>query len=120
MDGTGITLMVVLGIALRIGIPLVATIVLALALKNLDEHWQAEARNLPVVTVDANAGNPGCWDIKGCSQEMKQNCVAFAHPETPCWQVFRTDDGRMQEKCAGCEIFRQAPVPVKVPVRVRA
>ena len=58
------------------------------------------------------ASNPGCWDIKNCSAEQRANCKAHAHPETPCWQLFRERDGRLQERCVGCDVFRKAPVPV--------
>jgi len=120
MSGNDLTLVVVLGIVLRLGIPVVITIFLVFLMKKMDEHWQAEAESLPVYTPELKTGNLGCWEMKGCTEEMKSSCVAFAHPETPCWQVFLTDEGRLNEKCVGCGVFMQAPLLVKAPVRVRA
>ena len=96
------------------------TIVLAFILKKLDEHWQSEAESLPVVTPAVRADHPACWQVKGCTEEVKGICVAYAHPETPCWQIFRADDGQLSEKCVGCEVFMLPQVPAKATVRVRA
>ena len=98
-----------LGVLLRLGIPIAVTVLVLLLLHRLDKRWQAQALALPVVP----AGKP-CWEIKGCSEEKKKNCPAMAQPKAPCWQVFRTRDGVMKETCLGCDVFRQAPVPVRI------
>jgi hypothetical protein len=97
-----------LGVLLRLGIPIAVTAVLLYLLRRLDRHWQKEALALPVIP----AGKP-CWEIKGCAEEQKRNCPAAAQPGKPCWQVFRVKDGVMKEACLGCDVFRQAPVPSK-------
>jgi hypothetical protein len=97
-----------LGVLLRLGIPITVTVLLLALLHRLDRRWQKEALALPVVP----AGKP-CWKIMGCSEEKKRNCPAVAQPEIPCWQVFRTKDGVMKETCLGCDVFRQAPLPVR-------
>jgi len=114
MEGTGLVLTVILGILLRLGIPIAATILFIYLLKKLDERWQSEAKTQPVLPGDLVLMNQGCWDVKGCSEEMKKNCEAFAHPEAPCWQVFRASNGELLEKCVGCEVFLQAPLPATV------
>ncbi len=120
MSGEQLTLIVVIGIAARVSIPIVVTILIAFTLKKLDEHWQAEAESMPAVTVANQAVNTGCWEVKGCPEDLRLSCVAFAHPEMPCWQVFRSDDGHLQEKCVMCEVYKQTPSLIKAPVRVRA
>ena len=98
-----------LGVLLRLGIPVGVTVLLLVWLHRLDKRWQKEALALPVVP----AGKP-CWEIKGCSEEKKKACPAAAQAKTPCWQVFRTKDGVMKEACLGCDVFRRAPVPVRI------
>jgi hypothetical protein len=104
-----VVLTIALGVLLRLGVPIAITALVLALLHRLDKRWQKEALALPVVP----AGKP-CWEIKGCSEEKKKNCPAVAQPKTPCWQVFRTRDGVMKEACLGCDVFRQAPVPVRI------
>jgi len=98
----------IIGILLRVGIPVALTIVAFYLLRRLDERWQKEAGTLPPIP----RGKP-CWEIKGCSPQAKKNCPAAAQPKVPCWQVFRSKDGVLKEACLGCDVFRQARVPVK-------
>lgn len=101
-----VVLTFLLGVLLRLGIPIAVSALVLFLLHRLDKRWQEQALALPVVP----AGKP-CWEIKGCSEEKKRNCPAVAQPKTPCWQLFRTRDGVMKEACLGCAVFRQAPVP---------
>jgi hypothetical protein len=96
------------GLLLRLGLPIALTAGVFALLHRLDKRWREEALALPVVP----AGKP-CWEIRGCA-EKKQDCPAAAQSNTPCWQVFRTKDGVMKEACLGCDVFRQAPVPIRV------
>ena len=98
------------GTLLRIGLPLVVTILVIALLRRLDRHWQKQSLALPVVA----AGTQRCWEIKGCSEEKRKNCAAAARPDVPCWQVFRSKNGTLRENCLGCDVFRQAPVPVHI------
>jgi hypothetical protein len=99
----------ILGILLRIGIPVIITGVFLYLLRRLDQRWQKEARITPAVP----RGKP-CWDVKGCSKAQMKNCPAAAQPHVPCWQVFRGKDGVLKEACLDCAVFRQTPVPVRV------
>ncbi len=98
-----------LGVLLRLGIPIGVTALVLVLLHRLDKHWQQEALALPVVP----AGKP-CWDIKGCAEDKKKNCPVATQSGIPCWQFFRTRDGVMKEACLGCDVFRQAPVPARI------
>ena len=97
------------GLLLRLGLPILVTALVFALLHRLDKRWRDEALALPVVPMGKR-----CWEIKGCSEEQKKNCPAPAQPNVPCWQVFRAKDGTMKEACLGCDMFRQAPVPVKI------
>jgi hypothetical protein len=96
----------------RLVLPITITVVFVLVLRWLDGRWQAEANSQP----DLSAGKPhnsGCWDVHKCSDEQKAHCTAYAHPETPCWQVKRNQQGILQEQCLGCKVFQNAiPIPL--------
>ena len=110
MEALNLILTILVGLLMRFGIPILLTVGLIYLLRRLDERWQAEAKGeLEAVPM---ARNIGCWDMNNCSKEQRENCSAYAHPETPCWQHFRSKQGVLQESCLGCDVFRQSPVPV--------
>jgi hypothetical protein len=95
------------GLILRIGIPIIITLLLIWVFRRLDEHWQQEN-----VVSKVTAKNPGCWKIMGCSEEKRAKCGAHSNPDVPCWQFFRTKDSRLREGCIGCKVFREAAIPI--------
>lgn len=97
----------IIGLLLRIGLPLIVTGIVFFLLRRLDEHWQKEALALPVISP-----RQPCWDIKGCSEENRKNCLAYSQSKIPCWQVFRSRNGGLREGCLDCDVFRLAPAPV--------
>lgn len=105
---------IALGLVIRVGLPLVVTVFLVRWLRQLDERWKVEAQRSPTITEGSTARNIGCWEIKECSAEKKAVCTACEHPETPCWQHFRSTNGHLQERCLNCQIFQEAPVPVLI------
>jgi hypothetical protein len=110
MDELTTILALILGVLLRVAIPLAVTFAFIKLLKRLDERWKREADLKGVEMV--KVGNIGCWDINNCSEELRTGCQAYANPDKPCWQIFRGKDGRLQERCIGCDIFKHAPLPV--------
>lgn len=108
MDAT-LLLPVVIGLFIRLVIPIVLTIFVVYGLRKLDERWKREAagEKIPV----AQARNIGCWEINNCPAENRSRCTAYANPDKPCWQVFRQADGHLQERCLLCQVFRRSPVP---------
>jgi hypothetical protein len=104
------TLAVIFGLLLRLGIPLAITILVFTLLRRLDARWQREAAAEQHAPVPARP----CWEVKGCSADKMKTCPAVAHPETPCWQVFRSKEGALREGCLDCDVFRLAPAPVKI------
>ena len=97
---------------LRFGVPILATLLIALLFNWLDARWQRDAlerraslgaeSRLPVVR---------CWEINECPGEKCQNCVAFQNQGTPCWQHFRAADGALKESCLGCKVFLGVSAP---------
>ncbi len=99
----------ILGVALRIGIPVAATALVIFLLRRLDQRWQAEAENRRngLLTVPAKP----CWEVKGCTQEQREGCQAAAQDKAPCWQFYRDQRGWLRQECLGCDVFLRAPAP---------
>jgi hypothetical protein len=107
------------GVFVRIGIPVLITGALIYLFTRLDAHWKAEAEraaSAPAASHSAAAltyaRNTGCWDVNKCPEEKRKNCRAYKNSDTPCWQVFRSKEGLLKEKCLGCKVFKEAPLPV--------
>lgn len=101
------------GVLLRIAIPLLVLLGLAILLGRMDARWKRESLrqakdDLPVATVETSA----CWDVKRCSPEERASCPATRSDE-PCWQVFRKENGDFDSDCQKCDVFLTdvAPVP---------
>ena len=110
MEWLTTTFAMILGIILRVAIPIIVTLLIIKLLRWFDERWKQEAdiEAAPLV----KAGNIGCWDIHNCPEDKRAACEAYQNPDTPCWQVHREKNGRLQERCLGCDVFRHAPLPV--------
>lgn len=93
------------GLALRLGIPILITVLAVYLLRKLDARWQheSEAHLSPVE-------KPECWTINNCPEEAREKCPGFLSP-LPCWQVRRLSNGYLREECLACPVFRGAPVP---------
>jgi hypothetical protein len=98
-------LALIVGLLLRLAIPIAITAMLIFFLRKLDAHWQADAQ-LPQPTMP----DIECWKIKGCPPQLRNNCVAY-QSTLPCWQAKRLPNGYLREECLSCEIFTEAPMP---------
>ena len=108
MESITAVLAVATGIAIRLAIPIGITAIAIIFLRRLDNRWQAEAEEqllLPVVEKTK------CWEINGCTAEMRATCAGH-QSEQPCWQAFREENGYLQERCLGCDVFQKAPIPI--------
>lgn len=101
---------IILLLILRIALPIAVTLLIIFLFKKLDEGWKREA-DLEGTQI-VKAGNIGCWEINQCPAEKRALCKAYTDPDKPCWQVLRDQNGRLQEDCIGCDVFRRSPVPV--------
>jgi hypothetical protein len=95
----------IIGLLLRLAIPITATVLVVYILRRLDKRWQAEAKALPV-----DVEKPECWKAKGCTPDQVKNCAAAKSP-LPCWQAKRLPNGYLKEDCLSCPVFIAAPVP---------
>jgi hypothetical protein len=103
-------LAVISGFALRLAIPIAITAFAIYFLRQLDTRWKVEAETQRLVPV---VEKPKCWETRGCTAEMRANCPGY-QSEQPCWQAFRKENGYLKESCLTCDVFRSAPVPVKI------
>jgi len=103
MSETPAALAVLTGLALRLMIPILITVLVVLALTSLDRRWRTEA-----TTTASKVQKPVCWDVKRCSAEQRQACAGFKSA-APCWQAFRLTNGYLDQKCLGCPVFTAAP-----------
>jgi hypothetical protein len=103
-------LAVIAGFALRLAIPIAVTALTIYFLRRLDTRWRVEAETQLLQPV---VEKPKCWEINGCTPEMRATCKGY-QSEQPCWQALRKQNGYLQERCLGCDVFRKAPIPVKI------
>ena len=103
---------------IRLGIPLVVTILVTWGLRRLDAHWQAEAdaRQLNAAVADGEiapsevlapaARKEPCWEYRDCPETAKRNCPACGPTDLPCWMARLRAEGKLPGRCYGCERFK--------------
>ena len=114
MDALDAFTVFLLGVMLRIGLPLAATALIVWLLQRVDAHWQADARAARQRALAPVTATPrvACWVANNCSAERRATCPIYGHAEVLCWQYFRDKQGHLREACLGCPVFRSTPMPV--------
>jgi hypothetical protein len=114
MDSLNGVSVILIGLLLRFGLPIAATILVVWLLGKIDARWQVEAEQEGIerLTQPGLVSQIRCWVLNDCPPEMRERCPAYAQLNTPCWHVFRDGNGQMKEQCLDCEVFRRAPVPI--------
>jgi hypothetical protein len=110
MQWVNSTLAVLIGLLLRLAIPIAITLLAVYILHKVDVRWQEEAAQMP---APENVEKPQCWNAKNCPVEKKNNCASLNSTE-PCWQTHRLTNGYLPEECLNCQVFHQAPIPTPV------
>jgi hypothetical protein len=122
---------ILLGILLRLAIPLLLTLLLAWLLRRLDAHWQKEAaaerrvaerrvterqvaERRPAAHRIATETLRPCWQICQCAPEQRRSCPAFTHPDQSCWDHFRTNSA-LPEKCLTCQVWQSRSPGLALP-----
>ncbi len=98
------------GLAIRLGLPVGITALLIWVMRKLDARWQAEANEQ--AAPQPAISRVRCWEKKSCPTEKLETCKAYQRQEIPCWQVFRHQNGELQQACIGCRVLQEAPIPV--------
>ncbi len=97
---------ILVGVLVRLAIPILVTALAVYFLQRLDARWQAEGEKPP-----SRVEKPECWKIIGCTPAQRKNCPGYKSP-LPCWQARRLPNGYLREECLSCKVFRTAPLPV--------
>ena len=99
---------VLIGILLRLIVPIALTAIVVVLLHRLDVRWQVEAENELKLRVQSVAP---CFK----EGELYINDLNAVNAESvkPCWQARRLSNGKLREQCLDCEVFREAPMPVQ-------
>jgi hypothetical protein len=100
-------LAILIGLAVRLALPIIITLVAVYFLRKLDAHWQRQAK----AELSRPAEEAQIWDLKDCPIE-KRSANPAATSLQPCWQTHRLSNGYLSEDCLSCEIFRDAPARV--------
>jgi hypothetical protein len=107
MNDTTAALAILVGLIARLAVPIGITALAVLALRHLDARWQAEAMIVP-----PKVEKPRCWKAMTCPPSKRKVCRGYKST-LPCWQVFRLPTGYLSEKCIGCKVFAEAPLPAR-------
>lgn len=93
------------GIVIRLALPIVITLLVAYALRQLDRRWQQQGTTKQPGAVSIVR----CWVLNDCPEEQRANCAVYKERTVPCWQFHRDEHGRLAQRCLDCQVFRQAP-----------
>jgi hypothetical protein len=66
---------------LRIGVPILITLLIGVWLQKWLQEPQASAEP---TRADLKTG-AHCWEIKNCSETQRAQCAAAQRPDLPCW-----------------------------------
>ncbi len=115
MDEFLVSVYIVFGILIRIGIPFGATFLLARFLKNLDEKWREESKLVhPKETIlhEIWLNNP-CWEVLDCKEKNCETCPAYQQTEQSCWEIFQKNQG-LNGRCSECKYRKELLIPVRI------
>lgn len=95
-----------LGLFVRLVLPLLVTALLVYGLRRLDLRWQRQAEEERSLLI---RDEEPCWMEQGLPiEEIKVRAAASGKP---CWQIHRLSNGYLREACLDCEVFLDAPAP---------
>ncbi len=95
---------------LRVGVPILITLMIGAWLRKLLEEREAREQKRP----DALAAGQHCWEIKQCPEAEQARCAAKQHPDLPCWLALQLNGAGLKPGCYACPIYTQhAPATVK-------
>jgi len=104
MDTNYSLLTILIGLAVRLALPIVVTMIAVYFLRKLDAHWQKQAEYELAHPVEETE----TWDLKNCPIE-KRSTQPAATSSVPCWQTHRLPNGYLNDECLSCEVFHDAP-----------
>jgi hypothetical protein len=106
MSEFGITLYEILGLILRLGIPILLTLLMAWGIRKLDARWQAEAKEFQETLIERKKKGTlvPCWETMNCPPSIREKCPAYGVSSIPCWEV--KSNGNLPAACQAC-VYRR-------------
>lgn len=97
---------------LRIGVPLMITLMIGWWLQRLLEEKEPAAE--PQGT--SAKGEPHCWEVKKTCDALRAQSAATQRPDLPCWLALQVSGSGLTEACYSCPLFI-AHAPAAATVR---
>ena len=95
---------------LRIGVPILITLMIGAWLKRLLEEHEEK----PVTTPLVLKSGQHCWDVVHTTDTDQVKAVATQHPDLPCWLALQVSGAGVQEMCYTCPAYTaHAPAVAK-------
>ncbi len=88
---------------LRIGVPILITLMIGAWLQRLLQEPETETQPSPADL----ANGKHCWDVNKCEETKRAQCAAFQRPDLPCWLAIQVSGQGLTEKCYSCALFTQ-------------
>ena len=110
------TLDVIFMFVLRLGVPIVITLLIGYWLEKrlaAPQESKENGTSIPKTARYTRTGNIiqiHCWDLKRCEQSQRAQCAAFQHPDLPCWLAIQADGGKLREECFTCSLYKPAKI----------
>ncbi len=86
---------------LRIGVPILITLMIGAWLRRLLEEHEPKPADAPLTL------KPGqhCWDVVKTPDVERVKSVAAQRPDLPCWLALQTSGTGVQEMCHTCPLY---------------
>lgn len=94
-------LVIVYMFVLRIGVPVLITLMIGAWLKRLLEEHDEKPEAVP---VQMKAGQH-CWDVKSNADTAEAKVLAAKRPDLPCWLALQVKGDGVKEMCYTCPEF---------------
>ncbi len=91
--------------ALRIVVPFLIVLLIGAWL----QRQLREPQTLPTPARPDVKGDLHCWEVQHCPETVRATCVAFQHPDLPCWLAMQLDGSALKEQCFTCPLFAPPP-----------
>ena len=86
---------------LRIGVPILITLMIGTWLKRLLEEHEEKPATAPLRL------KPGqhCWDVAQTADTDQLKAIATRRPDLPCWLALQVNGTGVQEMCYSCPAY---------------
>ena len=98
---------------LRIGVPLLITLMIGAWLKRLLEEHEEQPETAPLELA------PGqhCWDVRPNDRTAQAKTMAAQRPDLPCWLALQVGGKGVQDMCYGCPLYQRDAHPTPAVVK---